>query len=112
VYRTLPVTFPLKFSFDFHSPLTSSNNQCSSTSSPSEAGWMISFNAATLNVGNPLAANMQIAVFQNGGSRNVNRAFMTGTGLTYDTSPNLTEPISGWEDYTNSSSHVTGVITA
>jgi hypothetical protein len=30
VYRTLPVTFPVAFSFDFRTPLTVGDNQCSS----------------------------------------------------------------------------------
>ena len=46
VFRTLPIAFPAAFAFDFRTPLTVADNQCS-TLLYNEGGWLIAFNAAT-----------------------------------------------------------------
>jgi hypothetical protein len=45
VFRPLPVTYPLTFSFDFRTTITADQSQCSSTGR-NESAWVIAFNFA------------------------------------------------------------------
>src|ERR1700676_4434338 len=66
IQRTLDVTFPLSFSFDF-----------STNADPSDGGWLIGFNAAT--TASPLGTSntTEVALVQYAGSREVCTAFQT-----------------------------------
>jgi len=75
VYRALPVTFPLAFSFDFH------------TSNPSDGGWDITFNNGSVLPPTSGARNgepSQVDFFQEAGSRNIGRGYLTPSGMVFD----------------------------
>jgi sugar lactone lactonase YvrE len=94
VSRTLPVTFPLTFSFDF------------TTAVPTDGGWFIALNAvSTVIPGAPMA---QTSFEQYAGSRNIIRR----TTTAFESSPNLPEPIAGWENFGTSPAHIQGLINA
>jgi hypothetical protein len=111
VSRPLPITFPVSFSFDFHSPLTAADNQCNRTGIP-EAGWLIYFNVESPAIPNPFLYARQVGIEQYAGTRNIIRSYFTGSGLVSDPAPGLPEPIVGWQDFSNSPAHITGVINA
>src|SRR5882762_8816719 len=94
IFRNLSVAFPLNFSFDF------------STADPANGGWFIAFNAVSTLVPGPSAA--QVSFFQFGGSRNMLRDINDPS----ETSPNLPEPIPGWENYGSAPAHVKGTVNA
>jgi hypothetical protein len=73
VYRTLSVTFPLTFSFDF------------STADPSVGGWFIAFNAISTLVPGPQPG--QVSYFQFEGSGGIQTVTPTG----FESSPDLPE---------------------
>jgi hypothetical protein len=83
IERTLDVTFPLSFSFDF------------STDTPSDGGWLMGFNAAGANV--LIADNTsEIAIFQNQGHAGVCTLFQTSGGPSYQ----CANPVTGQRDFT------------
>ncbi|HEV1284317.1 MAG TPA: hypothetical protein VNU44_03375 [Bryobacteraceae bacterium] len=94
VVRSLSVAFPLSFSFDF------------STADPANGGWFIAFNAVSTLVPGPAMA--QVSFFQFAGSRNVYRNINDPT----EASPNLPEPIPGWENYGSAPAHIRGHVNA
>jgi hypothetical protein len=61
VSRTLPVTFPLTFSFDF------------TTAAPADGGWFIAFNAVSTQIPGPAVG--QISFQQAAGARNIVRTY-------------------------------------
>jgi hypothetical protein len=102
IYRTLTVTFPLTFSFDFstYNPPVNPN-----PSLPyNDGGWFISFNADSPTYQGPT----EVSFYQYAGSRTINRI----VGTTSDASPGLPGQIPGWEDYNTSPSLVTGTVNA
>jgi 5-hydroxyisourate hydrolase-like protein (transthyretin family) len=101
IVRTLPVTFPVSFSFDFRT--LNVTNQFGSTPF-NDGGWGIAFNADSASLG----ANSQVSFYHYAGSRNIYRK----TDSDSDSSPNLPEPIAGWEDYNSNYAHITGLINA
>ena len=108
VFRTLPVTFPLQFSFDFRT--TVGANQCS-PSIYNEGGWLIAFNADLVSTPPPWSAPKQIMFSQYAGSRNILRTYRTTSGDVTDSAPGLPEPVPGQRDYRASpAAHIEGVI--
>jgi hypothetical protein len=94
VWRVFTVGFPLKFSFDF------------STQAAADGGWFIAFNAqSTVPPGSPVG---QVAFFQFAGSRNMFRNINDPS----QASPNLPEPVPGFENFGGSPAHVQGVVNA
>ena len=73
IQRTLVVTFPLTFSFDF------------STAAPADGGWLVGFNAVgTIIYGG--ADLSEVRLFQNNGGTGVCTAFQTASGPTFQCS--------------------------
>lgn len=94
VSRNLTVTFPLTFSFDFW------------TADPADGGWFIAFNAVSTLIPGPAPA--QVSFFQFAGSRNIYRNVNDPSAA----SPNLPEPILGWENYGAAPAHIQGQVNA
>jgi hypothetical protein len=92
IARTLDVTFPLSFSFDF------------STSAPSDGGWGISFNAAN-TVWSLSSETTEIRLLQYSGSRAICTEFQTSTGPSLACGSTKT----GQRDFT-ATAHVSGTI--
>jgi hypothetical protein len=90
IKRTLDVTFPLSFSFDF------------STSAPSDGGWLIGFNAAGADSG---ANASEVALLQPSGSREACTVFQTTSGRVQQ----CFGPVSGQRDYT-AKAHISGTL--
>jgi hypothetical protein len=113
VFRSMPVTFPITFSFNFRSPLTVNDNQCTPQTLYNEAGWLIVFNAKTASSLPPYPPNTpaQIMFYQYAGSRNIGRAYLTQNGMVFDSAPNSPEPIANQRDYRiTPASHIGGTI--
>jgi|ERR1700687_642308 len=92
IERTLDVTFPLSFSFDF------------STSAPADGGWLIAFNAAGADVN---ANSSEVALYQPSGSRPACTVFRTTSGRQQQ----CFGPVSGQRDYT-AKAHISGTLNA
>ncbi len=94
IARTLDVTFPASFSFDF------------STSAPSDGGWSISFNASntTWTISSETA---EIRLLQYSGSREICTEFQTSTGPSFVCGSTK----SGQRDFT-ATAHVSGTVNA
>jgi hypothetical protein len=67
IQRNLDVSFPLRFSFDF------------STTSPSNGGWVIGFNAAGAGF-DPDNDTSEVVLYQSSGSRQLCVEFQTSSG--------------------------------
>jgi hypothetical protein len=87
--RTLDVTFPLSFSFDF------------STDTPSDGGWQIGFNAAIAGQ----AVNGELGLFQYNGSGAVCSEFQTSSGPSIQCG----ETVVGQRDFT-AQAHISGTV--
>jgi hypothetical protein len=81
IARTLDVTFPLSFSFDF------------STSAPSDGGWFIGFNAASVDSGGNAS---EVGLLQPAGSREACIVFQTTSGRMQQ----CFGPVRGQRDFT------------
>lgn len=92
IERTLDVTFPLSFSFDF------------STSAPSDFGWLIGFNAAAADSG---ANASEVGMLQPAGSREVCTVFQTTSGRVQQ----CFGPVRGQRDFT-AQAHISGTLNA
>jgi hypothetical protein len=90
IKRTLDVTFPLSFSFDF------------STSAPSDGGWFIGFNAASADSGGNAS---EVGLFQPAGSREVCTVFQTTSGRVQQ----CFGPVRGQRDFT-AKAHISGTL--
>jgi len=92
IKRTLDVTFPLSFSFDF------------STSAPADGGWLIGLNAAGTNV---LVANdtseIELRLYR--GSTGLCTIYQTSGGPAAQCG----NPVSGQRDFT-ATAHISGTI--
>jgi len=93
VQRTLDVTFPLSFSFDF------------STTAPSDGGWQINFNAATAEGGVSALYTGEVGFYQESGSRQVCTEFQTSSGPMAQCA-NL---VKGQRDFTTQA-HISGTV--
>jgi hypothetical protein len=93
IQRTLDVTFPLSFSFDF------------STNTPSDGGWYIGFNAA----GTGVAGNntSEVDLYQYRGGAGVCTAFQTSSGP----SSYCGNTVNGQRDFT-AKAHITGTVNS
>jgi len=94
IARSLDVTFPLKFSFDFR------------TDAPPNGGWEVGFNAATANAQGP-SDTSEFGVEQASGRRGVCVFFQTSTGP----SSQCFATVSGQRDY-NATAHISAVVNA
>jgi len=83
IQRTLDVTFPLRFSFDF------------STAAPNDGGWLIGFNAVgtTIYGGADIS---EVRLVQNNGATSVCMVFQTTSGP----SSNCSNTVSGQRTFT------------
>jgi len=92
IERTLVVTFPLVFSFDF------------STNDPPDGGWLIGLNAKGANV---LIADdtSEVRLFQNEGSAGVCTVFQTSSGPSYQ----CANPVMGQRNFT-AKAHISGTL--
>jgi hypothetical protein len=95
IQRTLDVTFPLSFSFDFN------------TDAPSDGGWQITFNAATAEGGVLADYTGEIGVYQFSGSREVRTEFQTSGGP----SNQCVNVVKGQRDYT-AQAHISGSVNS
>ena len=96
VGRSLPVTFPLKFSFDFR------------TDSPSDGGWIIGFNCESVEVPNS-GQKTEFALFNYAGSRFLAYQYQTSNGLKVVTLP----VVAGQENYDSTTlAHISGTVNA
>jgi len=94
VERTLLVTFPLSFSFDF------------STADPSNGGWTIHFNAAGANVA-VVSDTSEIGLWQFEGSTGVCTVFQTSSGPSYQ----CASKVKGQRLF-NARAHISGTINS
>lgn len=92
IQRTLDVTFPLSFSFDF------------STTTPSDGGWGISFNAANTvwSLGSETA---ELRLLEYSGSQGVCTEFQTSSGPSFQCS----NTVSGQRNFT-ATAHISGTV--
>jgi hypothetical protein len=99
VFRRLPVTFPITFSFDFKTAVVRDPGNPALS-----GGWNISFNLPTSSLpwlcGGIGQQPSRVCFFHFGGSRNMIRHYwnVSGERMT-DSVPNKEEPISGQRDY-------------
>jgi len=93
IQRTLDVTFPLSFSFDFN------------TAAPSDGGWQISFNAATAEGGILALYTGEVGFYEESGSRQVCTEFQTSSGPMAQCA-NL---VKGQRDFT-AEAHISGTV--
>jgi hypothetical protein len=94
ITRTLDVTFPLNFSFDF------------STSAPTDGGWLIGFNAAgTVVVTAGETSEFELRQYR--GSTGLCNIFQTSSGATGQCG----NPKTGQRDFT-ATAHIFGTINA
>jgi hypothetical protein len=98
ISRALPVTFPMRFSFDFRTL----NNEIDPYN---DSGWFIALNAATP----AFAAQAQLKFYQYAGSLRIIRE--TSDGIT-DAQPNLPGSVPGWQDFTAAPAYVAGTVNA
>jgi hypothetical protein len=92
--RTLDVTFPLVFSFDF------------STDDPSDGGWLLGCNAAGTNVVNADDTS-EVELRQYNGSSGVYTLFQTSGGPSYQ----YTNPVNG-QRYFTAQAKISGTINS
>lgn len=95
IQRTLDVTFPLTFSFDF------------STADPPEGDWQITFNASTDNGGVLADYTGEVGVYQFSGSRQVCTEFQTSSGP----SNQCVNVVKGQRDFT-ATAHISGTVNS
>jgi len=93
IARTLDVTFPLKFAFDF------------STNTPPDGGWEITFNAASTDGGVESNFTGEIRLFEASGARAVCTLFQTSNGPEHQCA-NIK---SGQRDFT-AQAHISGTL--
>jgi hypothetical protein len=93
IERTLDVTFPLQFAFDFR------------TDSPSDGGWLIGFNALNTNQPTGDSSTVEGALVQFAGSREICTAYQTLIGPAFQ----CFGPVSGQRDFT-ATAHITGLM--
>ena len=108
IFRTFPVTFPIKVSLDFRTD-SLLNQDCGSPSF-NDGGWRITINAApTLT---PMKAVAQVKFEQYAGSRNIIRRYLTNPDAVdeYGMDEDVAPITPGQRDFTDSSSHVEGII--
>lgn len=104
VYRSVRVTFPVSFSFDFRTEST--GDTCHNPPSPyNDGGWGIAFNSPTGAI--PPYNGAQLFLFQYAGSQPVSRSYLTNNGLVGDSGGP-----SGLPDFTSSFTHVSGIVNA
>src|ERR1700680_472090 len=106
IFRTLPVTRPVAFSFDFST--ASPTIGCAAVSGSNYNGWLLVFNAAATNSLPPYDASSQILLLQYGGA--------LGTVRYYGTPPfsngDDAGPAPGQRDYGPAPAHISGQINA
>jgi hypothetical protein len=108
IFRTMAITFPVTFSFDFH---TSSQFGAGGFGPFNDGGWYIGFNVNTSSAGSPFASFAQVSFSQVAGSRNVLRSYFNGTNKVFDSSPSLPEPIPGQRDFNFATlAHIEGLV--
>ena len=99
VYRSLPINFPVAFSFDFTTTIPSL------LSDPGHGdGWRIAFNSD--NPTNPIVGGIDASswpaqlVFEHyAGDKNLLRAIRGPTGATSDSAPGLPQPVAGQRNF-------------
>ncbi len=74
IFRTLPLVFPVTFSFDFR------------TFNSGDGGWLAAVNNAPMTTisGTPGFSNAQMMFFQYAGTRNLSRGYNTASGMVYE----------------------------
>lgn len=95
ITRTLDVTFPVTFAFDF------------STTSPSDGGWEIGINAANADGGLIVNDTAEVRLVQFAGSREICTDFQTSSGPTFQCGV----PKTGQRDFT-ATAHISGTINS
>jgi len=99
VYRSFPVTLPVKFSFDFRSE--SPHPSCDINNTLPGGGWLIAFNAPGAGY-----AGAQIEFFQYYGSQPVVRQYQTSAGVFADSLPSASP------DFGPAFVHISGTVNA
>jgi hypothetical protein len=99
IYRTLPVSFPLRFSFDFRT--LNLRDDLEPGLPYNDGGWQIFFNADPSMSFTPVPnqSPAQFRLIHVAGSRNMQRGYFDGSAMVYDFVPNVAEPIPGQRDY-------------
>jgi subtilase family serine protease len=108
IFRSLPVTFPLQFSFDFKT-----QNQVAECGGPSnDGGWGIAFNAASAASPPPFNAAKQLWLYQFSGSRPIGRTYRTPGGDVSDSVTALTGATTQRDYMAASAAHIEGTVNA
>jgi probable HAF family extracellular repeat protein len=116
VFRTLPVSAPFSFAFDFK-PTPTTNQNCGVGAPPgtNEAAWQISINTAPVASSPPFGSNTraQMWLYQYAASRSLNREYWNGSARVTDSVPGGPEPIPGHRDFAPGvTAHIEGSFNA
>jgi hypothetical protein len=108
IFRTLPVSLPVQFSFDFRTD-SNINEDCGSPSF-NDGGWRITLNAAPS--ASPMDSVAQVKFEQWAGSRHTVRRYITNTSTTDQTgmAEDVALAVPGQRDFTENPSHIEGII--
>jgi hypothetical protein len=100
IYRSFPITYPVRFAFDFRSESPHPSCDFGNTDHPG-GGWTIAFNAPGAGY-----SGAQYQFYQYYGSQPVSRLYLTPNGPVFDALP------SGLPDFGPTFVHISGTVNA
>jgi len=110
IFRKLPLTFPVAFSFDFRT--ASPASQCWSYPF-NDGGWVIGFNLPDSSIPSNFGGigPAQLYVFHYSGQRNITRGYWDGTRMVQE--PVLDGPVGNLRDYrAGNFARIDGIVNA
>ena len=108
IFRTFPVSFPIKFSLDFRTD-SKINQDCGSPTF-NDGGWRITLNAAPSAT--PMESPAQVKFEQWAGSRHTIRRYITNLNAVSqaEMAEDVAPVVFGQRDFTENLSHIEGTI--